>query len=53
MRNVRWPTGQNADALTLYVHDQRGAPAISYVWASPDATRIGINLRTLQGSCSR
>lgn len=53
MRNVRWPTGQNADALTLYVHDERGAPAISYAWASPDATRIGINLRTLQGSCSR
>ena len=53
MRNVRWPTGQNADALTLYVHDQRGAPAISYAWANPDATRIGINLRTLQGSCSR
>jgi hypothetical protein len=53
MRNVRWPTGQNTDALTLYVHDQRGAPAISYAWASPDATRIGINLRTLQGSCSR
>ncbi|OYW35869.1 MAG: hypothetical protein B7Z42_13575 [Brevundimonas sp. 12-68-7] len=53
MRNVRWPTGLNADALTLYVHDQRDAPAISYAWASPDATRIGINLRTLQGSCSR
>ncbi|WP_029415082.1 chromophore lyase CpcT/CpeT [Brevundimonas bacteroides] len=53
MRNVRWPTGQNADALTLYIHDQRGSPAISYAWASPDATRIGINLRTLQGSCSR
>jgi len=53
MRNVRWPTGQNADALTLYVHDQRGAPAISYAWASPDATRIDINLRTLQGSCLR
>jgi hypothetical protein len=53
LRNVRWPTGQNADALTLYVHDQKDAPAISYAWASPDATRIGINLRTLQGSCSR
>ena len=53
MRNVRWPTGQNADALTLYVHDQRGAPAISYAWANPDAPRIGINLRTIQGSCSR
>ncbi len=53
LRNVRWPTGQNADALTLYVHDERGASAISYAWASPDATRIGINLRTLQGSCSR
>lgn len=53
LRNVRWPTGQNADALTLYVHDTRGAPAISYAWASPEATRIGINLRALQGSCSR
>jgi len=53
MRNVRWPSGPNADALTLYVHAERGAPAISYAWASPEATRIGINLRTLQGSCSR
>ena len=53
MRNVRWPTGQNADALTLYIHDERGAPAISYAWANPDATRIGVNLRTIQGSCSR
>jgi hypothetical protein len=53
LRTVRWPTGQNADALTLYVHDARDAPALSYSWASPDATRIGINLRTLQGSCSR
>ena len=53
MRNVRWPSGPNADALTLYVHAERDAPAVSYAWASPDATRIGINLRTLQGSCSR
>lgn len=53
MRNVRWPSGPNADALTLYVHAERDAPAVSYVWASPDATRVGINLRTLQGSCSR
>jgi len=53
LRNVRWPSGPNADALTLYVHSERDGPAISYAWASPDATRIGINLRTLQGSCSR
>jgi len=53
LRNVRWPSGPNADALTLYVHTERDGPAISYAWASPDATRIGINLRTLQGSCSR
>jgi hypothetical protein len=53
VRNVRWPTGQNADALTLYVHDARGAQAISYAWADHDARRIGINLRSVQGSCSR
>jgi len=53
MRNVRWPSGPNADALTLYVHTERDTPAISYAWASPEATRIGINLRTIQGSCSR
>ncbi len=53
MRTVRWPTGPNADALTLYVHDARDAPAIGYAWANPDATRVGINLRSVQGSCSR
>lgn len=53
MRNVRWPSGPNADALTLYVHSDHHGPAIGYAWANPDANRIGINLRTLQGSCSR
>lgn len=53
MRNVRWPSGPNADALTLYVHTARDTPAVSYAWASPDADRVGINTRTLQGSCSR
>ena len=53
MRNVRWPSGPNADALTLYVHTREQTAAISYAWASPDADRVGINLRTLQGSCSR
>jgi hypothetical protein len=52
LRQVKWPAGTNQDALTLYVL-KRGERAPGYAWASPDATRIGINLRWVQGSCSR
>jgi hypothetical protein len=52
LRQVQWPAGTNQDALTLYVL-KRGERAPGYAWASPDATRIGINLRWVQGSCSR
>lgn len=52
LRQVQWPAGTNQDALTLYVL-KRGERAPGYAWASPDASRIGINLRWVQGSCSR
>ena len=52
LRQVKWPAGTNQDALTLYVL-KRGERAPGYAWASPDAGRIGINLRWVQGSCSR
>jgi hypothetical protein len=52
MRNVVWPTGNNAPSLVLYVHGDDPDHAISYSWADPGATRIGINLRTMQGSCT-
>ncbi len=51
LRQVKWPAGTNQDALTLYVL-KRGERAPGYAWASPDANRIGINLRWVQGSCS-
>ncbi len=53
LRQVDWPAGTNQNALTLYVLKKGEARAPSYAWASPDATRIGINLRWVQGSCSR
>lgn len=52
MRNVVWPTGSNAPSLVLYVHGGDPDQAISYSWADPGARRIGINLRTMQGSCT-
>ena len=53
LRQVQWPAGANQNALTLYVL-RRGEPkAAAYAWADPKATRIGLNLRWMQGSCSR
>ena len=54
LRNVTWAKGSsNKPALVLYVHTDNPARAASYAWASPDASLVGINLRWMQGSCSR
>ena len=54
LRNVTWAKGsRNRPSLVLYVHKQDPDRAESYSWASPDAALIGINLRWVQGSCSR
>lgn len=53
LRQVDWPAGTNQNALTLYVLKKGESRAPGYAWVSPDATRIGINLRWVQGSCSR
>lgn len=52
MRRVHWPYGRNAPSLVLYVHTKDPKSADSYAWADVDATRVGINLRWVQGSCS-
>ncbi|OYQ30140.1 hypothetical protein CHU93_06730 [Sandarakinorhabdus cyanobacteriorum] len=55
LRNVVWPPpSQNRPSLVLYVHtpDQPNR-AVSYSWADPAAKLIGINLRWVQGSCTR
>ena len=52
MRNVVWPNGNNAPSLVLYVHGNDPDHAIAYSWADPLAKRVGINLRTMQGSCT-
>jgi hypothetical protein len=52
LRNVEWPYGTNRPSLTLYVHEKGNPRAVSYSWADEGATRVGINLRWLQASCS-
>jgi hypothetical protein len=54
LRNVTWARGsRNKPSLVLYVHKDDPERAESYSWASPDALLVGINLRWMQGSCSR
>ncbi|MEO0464088.1 MAG: nuclear transport factor 2 family protein [Pseudomonadota bacterium] len=54
MRNVTWAKGsRNKPSLVLYVHKDDPERAESYSWASPDARLVGVNLRWVQGSCSR
>lgn len=53
MRNVVWPYGRNRPSLVLYVYKGEDQDkAVSYAWANPEADRIGINLRFVQGSCT-
>lgn len=54
LRNVTWARGsRNKPSLVLYVHKDDPERAESYSWASPDASLVGINLRWMQGSCTR
>jgi hypothetical protein len=53
MRNVVWPSGTNRPSLVLYIHTPDDPErAVSYAWADPQASRVGINLRWMQASCT-
>lgn len=52
LRRVEWPSGPNRPSLTLYVHEDPNPRAVSYAWGEADATRLGINVRWLQASCT-
>lgn len=52
MRNVVWPTGRNRNSLVLYVHRGEEERATSYAWGEPEATRLALNLRWIQASCT-
>ena len=53
MRNVVWPNGPNQPSLVLYVLTPEGGErAVAYSWADPRSARVGINIRTMQASCS-
>lgn len=54
LRNVTWAKGsRNKPSLVIYVHKDDPERAESYSWTSPEATLVGINLRWMQGSCTR
>jgi hypothetical protein len=55
LRDVVWPEpSTNKPSLVLNVHKpDEPDKAVSYVWVDPKANLIGINLRWMQGSCSR
>lgn len=53
MRNVAWPTGKNRPSLVLYAYQGDDEnKAVSYAWTSPDGTRLAMNLRWVQASCT-
>lgn len=53
MRSVLWPApSSNRPSMVLYVHKDDPDRAESYSWADIDASRIGINLRWMQASCT-
>ncbi len=52
MRNVHWPTGANRNSLVLYAYRKGEDRAASYVWGEPEATRLAMNLRWMQASCT-
>jgi|FEC22Drversion2_1045045.scaffolds.fasta_scaffold00813_4 hypothetical protein len=53
MRSVVWPSGPNQPSLVLYVLTPEGGErAVAYSWADPGALRLGLNIRSLQASCS-
>lgn len=52
LRNIVWPVGDNRPSLTLYVTGGSGERADSFAWTEPDGTRIALNARGLQASCT-
>ena len=52
MRNVVWPTGRNRNSLVLYAYREDRERAVSYAWGEPTATRLALNLRWIQASCT-
>ncbi|WP_417614274.1 hypothetical protein [Parasphingorhabdus sp.] len=54
MRAVHWPPpSTNRPSMVLYVHKPDDPDsAISYSWADIDASRVGLNLRWMQASCT-
>ncbi len=54
MRAVYWPKpSTNRPSMVLYVHKPDNPDsAVSYSWADINASRVGLNLRWMQASCT-
>jgi len=53
LKTTLFPVGEWSDVFEMFVHERDNDKAVSYVWTAVDSPRIGINLRWMQGSCSR
>lgn len=53
MRAVHWPPpSTNRPSMVLYIHQEDPNRAASYSWADINASRVGVNLRWMQASCT-
>ena len=54
MRTVYWPQPSTSrPSKVLYIHTAEDPErAVSYSWANIDASRVGVNLRWIQVSCT-
>lgn len=54
IRRVTWAAGSsNRPSLVIYAHETRDdMSAVSYAWADGGASRVGLNLRWMQASCT-
>lgn len=53
MRTVHWPKASNLrPSMVMYVHKDDPVKAASYSWGDIHASRLGINVRWMQASCT-
>lgn len=53
LKETVFPAGKRPDVFELFIHEAGNPTALSYVWTKVGSDRIGINLRWMQGSCSK
>lgn len=58
LKETIFPAGKRPDVFEMFIHENTQesktnyTQALSYTWTNTEATRLGINLRWMQASCS-